>query len=489
MRAKKVLTAVLIILLAVSFTGCDLISLNEEKDAKAVVAKINGTEYTKAQFNNFFRLYDMAYESYGSTTPSKGDSGYEDYKEDIFDSFVYSAAYALLAKDSGAEITDEDVQAQFDNLVEMFKYYTGSDAAYEAFLADHDLTEESFREMTEEYCTWMAYSDKYDETEPTFDEALNCTALTVDGTEVDYPTFKLYTLVTMLQNYAYYGVSPSSDSEMLSLYSYCVDPVANAAALVNYAQKEGYEISDEDAKEAFMNQFFILYYYYGETYMNSFFAQYNLSEEQIEKAVVFFGKSFVTSNLIAEEIKETIEVSDSDVYAYYLEHASSYAATVSAYHILTADEERAKQLEAEAKGTPEGFMTLYEKVNSSDDASILEAVDLGAFQYSDMVEEFSSNAFDMEVGEVRGMVQTTYGYHLIYKYDAKDAPSPETDYEVIEDDCRSAKAKEEAETRITEIEKAAKVKQVTCDKLDSQLIEEYLYDLYNVKTYPRKAVR
>ena len=63
MRAKKVLTAVLIILLAVSFTGCDLISLNEEKDAKAVVAKINGTEYTKAQFNNFFRLYDMAYES------------------------------------------------------------------------------------------------------------------------------------------------------------------------------------------------------------------------------------------------------------------------------------------------------------------------------------------------------------------------------------------------------------------------------------------
>ena len=42
---------VLIIVLAVALSGCNLVRVNEEKDRKLVVAKVNGIEILKERFS------------------------------------------------------------------------------------------------------------------------------------------------------------------------------------------------------------------------------------------------------------------------------------------------------------------------------------------------------------------------------------------------------------------------------------------------------
>jgi len=48
---------------------------------------------------------------------------------------------------------------------------------------------------------------------------------------------------------------------------------------------------------------------------------------------------------------------------------------------------------------------------------------LGEFGRGQMVPEFDAACFEMEVGEVRGPVQTQFGYHLI-RLDGKKAAEP-----------------------------------------------------------------
>ncbi|MBE7704252.1 MAG: peptidylprolyl isomerase [Cyanobacteria bacterium SIG29] len=46
--------------------------------------------------------------------------------------------------------------------------------------------------------------------------------------------------------------------------------------------------------------------------------------------------------------------------------------------------------------------------------------DLGYFTKGQMVKEFETAAFSMEVGEVSNPIKTQFGYHLIYLTDKKD---------------------------------------------------------------------
>ena len=50
---------------------------------------------------------------------------------------------------------------------------------------------------------------------------------------------------------------------------------------------------------------------------------------------------------------------------------------------------------------------------SDDESSSEEGGDLGFFQKGDMVLPFEETVFSMDAGEIKGLVETEYGFHII----------------------------------------------------------------------------
>lgn len=139
-------------------------------------------------------------------------------------------------------------------------------------------------------------------------------------------------------------------------------------------------------------------------------------------------------------------------------------------------------------------MALYDKIKAAEgtdaeDADIKQAYDLGAFKYSSMSEAFSVVAFAMAVGEVKGMVSTDDGYHLIYKYAETPAPTLADNYDEIAAKCKTSAVSTAKTEKLNEIADSAKTTEKDYRKTTHTRLQEYLYDKYNVKTYPKRALR
>jgi peptidyl-prolyl cis-trans isomerase SurA len=87
---------------------------------------------------------------------------------------------------------------------------------------------------------------------------------------------------------------------------------------------------------------------------------------------------------------------------------------------LTADTVLVKLSEGES------FESLVEQY-SDDTATKVKGGDLGFFERRQMVQEFDETAFNLSVGEISGLVQTNFGYHIIKLTDRKQYPSFESE--------------------------------------------------------------
>tara|TARA_Y100001933_G_C18984155_1_gene557828 strand:- start:1044 stop:1784 length:741 start_codon:yes stop_codon:yes gene_type:complete len=126
-------------------------------------------------------------------------------------------------------------------------------------------------------------------------------------------------------------------------------------------------------------------------------------------------KQFFVRQLLAD-----VNVSEEEVEAYYNDNKSEFTkpAQAKASHILVDTEEQANEIKAEIEGglTFEEAAGKYSKCPSN-----AKGGDLGFFGQGQMVPEFETAVFDMEVGQMSEPVQTQFGFHLIKKTDAQDA--------------------------------------------------------------------
>ena len=143
-------------------------------------------------------------------------------------------------------------------------------------------------------------------------------------------------------------------------------------------------------------------------------AQKNLLEaepafkEQLKKA-----KESLLASYALEKVITGVRITDKEIEDYYNENQDKFVspATVNASHILVDSEEKANELLASIHAGEISFEDAA-KANSSCPSSA-QGGSLGDFGRGQMVPEFDTACFEMEIGEVRGPVKTQFGYHLI----------------------------------------------------------------------------
>jgi peptidyl-prolyl cis-trans isomerase D len=147
----------------------------------------------------------------------------------------------------------------------------------------------------------------------------------------------------------------------------------------------------------------------------------NASEFQLPEQVKV---DYVT--LSAATLENQTVISEAAIKQYYDEHVAEFATPElrQAAHILIAvakqasdaDKETAKkkaeQILQQVKQAPAKFAELAAK-NSQDPGSAAKGGDLGEFGRGMMVKAFEDAAFSLKVGEISGLVQSDFGFHII----------------------------------------------------------------------------
>jgi len=136
-------------------------------------------------------------------------------------------------------------------------------------------------------------------------------------------------------------------------------------------------------------------------------------------------KDEMLSNFAIEKAISGVKVTDDEIKAFYEAHKSELVGgeSVDASHILVDSEEKANEILASINDGKISFEDAAKEHSSC--PSKEKGGNLGEFTKGQMVPEFDNAVFAMEVGEIKGPVQTQFGYHLIKlnkKNEAKEIP-------------------------------------------------------------------
>jgi len=136
--------------------------------------------------------------------------------------------------------------------------------------------------------------------------------------------------------------------------------------------------------------------------------------EEVEKTKNALLKQYAINNLLKD-----VTVSEVDVKQYYEDNKERFVSpkSINASHILVDDLAAAEKIieEINAGLTFEDAAQKYSKCPSS-----AKGGELGFFGKGAMVPEFEKAAFELEVEEMSGPVQTNFGYHIIKVTDVKE---------------------------------------------------------------------
>ncbi|MFO0387760.1 MAG: SurA N-terminal domain-containing protein [bacterium] len=175
--------------------------------------------------------------------------------------------------------------------------------------------------------------------------------------------------------------------------------------------------------------------------------------------------------LSQETLAKGINVSAADVKAYYEQNQARYKSEEQrrASHILIAlgeDKAKAKakaeQLLAQVKAKPDQFAELARQY-SDDPVSKEKGGDLEFFGKGMMVPQFEQAVFAMKQGDIRGLVESEFGFHIIRLTAIK--PANIQSLEQARTDAENELRRQQAAKRYTEV--AATFTEVVFEQADS----------------------
>lgn len=192
-------------------------------------------------------------------------------------------------------------------------------------------------------------------------------------------------------------------------------------------------------------------------------------------------KSNYLNNKAATDYAKTI-ITDSEIKAYY---KSDIKADLTGVHILVkpttnddaglkAAKEKAEKIISEINKKVKSGTSVadaFKEYDSDSDETTLYQ-DLGTFNYSDMVEDFSKAAYNQKVNEVsKSPVKTSYGYHVILITKIGEKKSLDDAKEEIKETLAEKKINEDSTIAVTAMDKLRE--KYGMKIVDSSLAERY----------------
>ena len=138
-----------------------------------------------------------------------------------------------------------------------------------------------------------------------------------------------------------------------------------------------------------------------------------LEETEEFQSVIANAKRDILAQMAMRDVLKTAEVSEEEMKEYYDANQAQYkkGATVSAKHILVAAEEKCNEILAAITSGEKAFEQAAQEFSTCPSGQ--RGGDLVTFGKGQMVPEFEKAAFEAEIDQVVGPVQTQFGYHLI----------------------------------------------------------------------------
>jgi peptidyl-prolyl cis-trans isomerase C len=213
--------------------------------------------------------------------------------------------------------------------------------------------------------------------------------------------------------------------------------------------------SNTQLKEALLNQII-------QTMVVSDFAKkegYDKKPE-VKDLLDFFKDNFLANEYLKKEVAGKATISEDELKAYYDKNPDEFKTPemVRARHILimvdkSATEEDKKKAKQKAEDilkkalAGDDFAKLASEF-SDDTSSKSRGGDLGFFPRGMMVKSFEDAAFSLKPGEISGIVESQFGYHII-KLEEKKEPGIES-FENVKDTIKQKLLQTQMKTKIKE---------------------------------------
>lgn len=153
----------------------------------------------------------------------------------------------------------------------------------------------------------------------------------------------------------------------------------------------------------------------------------------VKQQLDLFTDNFLANEFLKKEVVQKISIPEDELKSYYDKHKEEFKTPemVKARHILvkvnpsaSAEEkkkakEKAEDILKKIKGGQD-FAKLASEF-SDDPGSKMNGGDLGFFAKGRMIKPFEDAAFSLKPGEVSGVVETQFGFHIIKVEERKDA--------------------------------------------------------------------
>lgn len=176
----------------------------------------------------------------------------------------------------------------------------------------------------------------------------------------------------------------------------------------------------------------------GEAAFGQALQQYGMTQEMLKDQMlqgIELRKIFEKQNPVKE----------ADLKAYFDKNKAMFETPkqVQASHILVPTEKEANAILAELKAGKD--FAAVAKAKSQDPGSKDQGGDLGFFGTGKMDPQFEKAAFALKKGELSGVVQSQFGFHIIKVTNIKEAVVPT--YESTKDDVKQAYLDEQVQTK------------------------------------------
>jgi peptidyl-prolyl cis-trans isomerase C len=167
--------------------------------------------------------------------------------------------------------------------------------------------------------------------------------------------------------------------------------------------------------------------------------------------------TLAVNQMLQKEIEPQVKVQDADVKTFFDQNKPRFhqPESVRASHILIRAEEQADPAtKAKAKAQADdllkqlkkgaNFADLAKKF-SGDPGSAPNGGDLGFFNRGQMVAPFDQAAFALKPGQMSGVVETPFGYHIIQAHETK--PARDVGFDEVKDQIREYLATQQREQK------------------------------------------